>query len=200
MDSSPSRRVDPCRPQVGSYQHQHQHRHQHPPTFHRAPRFKAPEPPPSRPQYFLPDAFSPQRRGAKYVPGGLAAELRDWLVEAKGEAGGSGVEGGDKVPLASASAGVAISPVIEVHEACPGPEMWLVRGRRRTRAQTQQAVAKDETRIILAGEGRLFGLARGNDVLAGCAVQVLPPTWDIDLHDGKWSVACDWYVLEEGTA
>ncbi|KAI1331783.1 hypothetical protein F5Y16DRAFT_359243 [Xylariaceae sp. FL0255] len=64
------------------------------PKFQRAPKFKPPEPPPEghpRPEP-LPDAFSPSaargRRGAaRYVPGGLAAELRDWLVDVEAGVG-----------------------------------------------------------------------------------------------------------------
>ncbi|SPQ20965.1 0e546d90-256e-4766-9347-bbb976b05f11 [Thermothielavioides terrestris] len=63
------------------------------PAFRSAPRFKPAEPPDeahAHPDPYLADIFSPQRRGAKYFPGGLAAELRDWLVEAKGGVDGKG--------------------------------------------------------------------------------------------------------------
>lgn len=164
----------------------------HHPIFHKAPRFRTADDQASglehkQQHYPLPDAFSPQRRGAKYVPGGLAAELRDWLVEVKGVGG----DGGDK----DATGSVTALPVVEVGEACRGVGMWLVKGR--------QLVPDDETgsgrfvnrRIILAGEGRLSGLARRNQVVGGCTVQISPPTWDIDLQDGQWSVVCDWHVL-----
>jgi len=75
-----------------------QQQQQQQPVFHRAPRFKPKEAEhnginPShgsdhqheRHYDPLPEAFSPSRRGpkggSKYLPGGLASELRDWLVE-----------------------------------------------------------------------------------------------------------------------
>ncbi|KAH8170682.1 formyl transferase domain-containing protein [Sarocladium implicatum] len=53
----------------------------HQPTFRAAPRFK-----PTEAEALadgLPAAFSPQRRGMKYVPGGFAAELQGWLSDVK---------------------------------------------------------------------------------------------------------------------
>lgn len=166
------------------------------PTFHRAPRFMAPaaEGAVSRPQqYPLPDAFSPQRRGARYVPGGLAAELRDWLVEVKGRGGdGAGADIGGGITADADSD--ADARAVEVDEVCAGQGMWLVTGRQRGRGGEGEGQFVD-VRAILAGEGRLSGLARRNEVVSGCVVQVLPPAWDIDLQDGRWSVACDWHVL-----
>lgn len=166
------------------------------PTFHKAPRFKiVSEDPASRPQhqYPLPDAFSPQRHGAKYVPGGLAAELRDWLVEVKG----GGADRGDRdSATAVVTHNAAAMPVVEVDEVRPGLGMWLVKGRQRVRDGGGEGRFVD-VRIILAGEGRSSGLARRSEVVGGCVVQISPPAWDIDLPDGSWSVACDWQVLEE---
>lgn len=167
------------------------------PTFHRAPRFRAAEASPaSRPQYPLPDAFSPQRGrrrggGAKYVSGGLAAELRDWLVEVKGGGGG----GGD-ADLADAPVSAAVLPVIEVEEARPGPGMWLVRGWQRV-PDGEGGTRCVGVRAMLAGEGRLSGLGRRNEVAGGCVVRVSHPAWEVELRDGRWSVACDWHVVEE---
>jgi hypothetical protein len=50
--------------------------------FVKPPRFRAPSPtsqpqPPTEP---LPDTFSPQRRGQKFLPGGLAAEVIGWVM------------------------------------------------------------------------------------------------------------------------
>ncbi|TDZ44662.1 hypothetical protein CTRI78_v009455 [Colletotrichum trifolii] len=86
------------------------------PTFHRAPRFKVSEAELARTEG-LPDAFSPQRRGQRYVPGGLAAEMQSWLAEVKGWAGG-----GDRAP--------DLVMQIAVDGVVPGNRMYLVNGRR----------------------------------------------------------------------
>ncbi|KAK4121354.1 hypothetical protein N657DRAFT_673667 [Parathielavia appendiculata] len=110
---------------------------------HQIPRFKPTEPPDRRPNYpdatnayLTADIFSPQRRGNKYLPGGLAAELRDWLVDVKG-----GVDGGGKMATtcsalrfassSSSSAGnVAAAARIAVEELSRGGAgMTLVAGR-----------------------------------------------------------------------
>ncbi|KAL7914854.1 hypothetical protein GGI35DRAFT_161565 [Trichoderma velutinum] len=52
------------------------------PIFQQAPRFK----PLDAETTFngLPAAFSPQRRGSRYISGGMAAQLQGWLSEVKG--------------------------------------------------------------------------------------------------------------------
>lgn len=74
------------------------------PVFHKAPRFKQKDTEHNGTNLFhgsdnqherhydpLPEAFSPSRRGpkgsSKYVPGGLASELRDWLVDMEAATG-----------------------------------------------------------------------------------------------------------------
>ncbi|KAL1879892.1 hypothetical protein VTK73DRAFT_6704 [Phialemonium thermophilum] len=180
------------------------HKPHHHPVFHRAPRFKVIDADTqaadhlSSHQYPLPEAFSPQRRrGTKYVPGGLAAELRDWLVAVKGDVDASAViGGGDEAPSADGGAAGIVEVVFDVDEARPGPGMWLVRGRQRPRENGADEEAV-EVRAILAGEGRSSGLARRNIVSRGSIVQTWPPSWDIDLGSDRWSIVCDWAVLEE---
>jgi hypothetical protein len=151
------------------------------PTFHRAPRFKASEHSADGPQeHYLPDAFSPQRRGAKYVPGGLAAELRDWLVEVKGY-------DADQQGLPTA---VGLN-VTSVRHGVPG--MCLVEGRPEAASGFADNVP---VRAILAGEGRISGLGKPNVVVPGSTVMVSPPAWDVQLGTASenWTVACDWAV------
>lgn len=159
------------------------------PMFLSAPRFKpseVAEAAESRPP--LPDAFSPQRRGAKYVAGGLAAELRDWLVQVKGASEYDRPEG-DSVRF----------NVNQVRTCHPGG-MCIISG---TEAEGQdkdngmQVCKGDEeeqpTRVILAGEGRIAGLRGRNSVTRGQKLSLFQPMWDIDLEDlGHFAVACDW--------
>jgi hypothetical protein len=161
------------------------------PTFLKAPRFKVPgettEEPGTRTEHFLPDAFSPQRRGAKYVPGGLAAELRHWLVEVKGYGTDIDEKGGDSGD--STAVGLEI---IDVRTGVPG--ITLVNGR-------QELPQGEELRVraILAGAGRVSGLDGPNIARPGCTVLISPPAWDVKLGplpENKWSVVCDWAVRE----
>lgn len=174
--ASPPRFLFQAEPQAHAQTHQ---------PFKPPPQFKQPSATASlQPQYPLPDAFSPQRRGAKYVNGGLAGELRDWLVDVKGTADAS-----DSTAASSKARtpdGPATGSMLAVADVRRGSGFWLARGRTHGKA---------DIRVVLAGEGRLSGLAgRRNTIVAGCTVVTLPPRWDIELDGQTWTVACDWYV------
>lgn len=137
------------------------------PTFQPPPRFKQLDA-----EYSgegLPAAFSPQRRGAKYLVGGLAAELQGWLSE---------VKGGD---------GLAESTLlITVGKVRAGRRMYMVQG--------EAGSTDEQRRVILAGEGRLTGLDGRATVVAGNVVEVRQPVWDVEVDGEIWMVACDWAV------
>ncbi|KAG7414710.1 hypothetical protein Forpe1208_v007567 [Fusarium oxysporum f. sp. rapae] len=143
------------------------------PTFHAPPRFKPVDLDPAVDG--LPAAFSPQRRGAKYIAGGLAAELQGWLSEVKGWEG-------------TAPATTLTKKVI-IEEIQPGRRMYLVKARTGT---------SEESRYLLAGEGRLTGLGQRMPVILGSVVDVGQPVWDIVLDGQVWTVACDWGISESG--
>ncbi|KAI0601557.1 hypothetical protein F4775DRAFT_540421 [Biscogniauxia sp. FL1348] len=166
------------------------------PTFHRAPRFKAAAESPegwsslsahrSEP---LPDVFSPHnRKGPQYTPGGLAASLRDWLIEVEaGSGSGSGTSGRDEDWIAR----------IHVDEVRSGINngMTLVAGRQ-VMNDGQPDPNAAGFRILLTGPGRLVGLAKRHEVRPGEVVGVARPTWEVVLQDlGRWAVACDWAVI-----
>jgi hypothetical protein len=140
------------------------------PTFREPPRFKQVELDTAADG--IPAAFSPQRRGAKYIAGGLAAELQGWLSEVKGWEG--------VVPAPASSINVT------VEEIRPGRRMSLVRGR---------AGMSEGRRFLLAGEGRLTGLGQRMHVSVGCVIEMGQPVWDIEMNGEVWTVACDWGVL-----
>jgi hypothetical protein len=90
----------------------------------------------------LPDAFSPHRRGEKFVPGGMAASLQQWVIEA-GQAAmqsrrGYGYLRGEeyvlKVTVASVSS--AGSPLLVRGRQTDGTEVSLFNVVTRTRAYT----------------------------------------------------------------
>lgn len=146
------------------------------PTFQNAPRFKAAEITAEVQQRPLPEAFSPQRRGAKYVAGGLAAEVRDWLVQVKGASeydrpAGSGID-------------------VVVDEAMSSPGVHVIAARQLDTEVEDQSVPG---KVILAGDGRVTGLRGRSAVGRGGVVSMSQPMWDITLDDlGQFAVACDW--------
>ncbi|OLN85592.1 hypothetical protein CCHL11_05772 [Colletotrichum chlorophyti] len=146
------------------------------PTFHRAPRFKVSETEATL-QAGLPEAFSPQRRGAKYVAGGLAAELQTWLAEVKGWSGDRPAD---------------LVMTIIIDEVCSGNGMYLVRGRRVLKdGNEREEIA---ARLLLAGEGKLTGLGQRAPVDVGSTVAISQPAWEIVLEGVKWIVVCDWAI------
>ncbi|KAL6878759.1 hypothetical protein J3F83DRAFT_723820 [Trichoderma novae-zelandiae] len=143
------------------------------PVFQQAPRFK----PLDAEDTFgsgLPAAFSPQRRGARYMSGGMAAQLQGWLSEVR-----MWDESNEKA-----------ESVLKLHveQIRPGRRMYLVEGR----------VSSEEAskRWILAGEGRLTGLGKRAEVRVGSVVVVGQPVWDVEVEGGMWNVACEWSVEE----
>jgi hypothetical protein len=136
----------------------------------------------------FPQAFSPHRRGAKYIAGGLAAEVQGWLSHMKGEKD---------------------TPVrlrVKVGEIRNGGRMYIVRGRRVGREEAMHGMGEMEggdgekddekdIKVVLAGEGRLTGLGSTRAPLrVGSVVEVGEPTWEVELEGGKWIVGCDWKV------
>ena len=150
------------------------------PIFQPAPRFKPTAEDEDHTTEGLPPAFSPQRRGAKYVAGGLAAELQSWLSEVKGWEGQGDAESDAIVRLA-------------VCEVRSGRRMYLVRGYVRSRGMIP-GDEDDEKRFILAGEGRLTGLGRRAVVENGSVVRIAAPVWDVVLENDTWTVACEWSI------
>lgn len=137
------------------------------PTFRPPPRFK-----PAATESLgdgLPAAFSPQRRGVKYLAGGLAAGLQGWLSDVKDW------EGVDQAAVAR----------VTVEEIRPGRRMYLVKGR---------AAGAAPARFLLAGEGRLTGLGARAVVGVGSVVVVGQPVWEVELEGEMWTVSCDWSV------
>ncbi|TWU79108.1 Methionyl-tRNA formyltransferase [Metarhizium rileyi] len=127
----------------------------HQPVFRPAPRFKPTE---NEAPPILPEAFSPQRRGAKYLPGGHAAQLQGWLSEVKGW---EGTREDDCVLR------------LTVEDVSPGEHMYLVRGRE----------GRDDglKAYILAGEGKLTGLGGRAAVTLGSVVVIEQPVWELNL-------------------
>ncbi|KAI1104779.1 hypothetical protein F4804DRAFT_306320 [Jackrogersella minutella] len=168
------------------------------PTFQRAPRFKPVEVPEgSRRGDPLPDAFSPHRKGAKYVPGGLAASVRGWFVD---------VWAGASTAAAARRDGEWIARVV-VEEVRAAPGLTLVTGRHVVAdrdagdgngdppAEGGDAQARG-VRVVLSGSPRIAGLERRQEVRPGVVVGVGRPTWEVSVPgQGRWGVVCEWAIL-----
>lgn len=171
------------------------------PTFQKPPRFKpaagtetldgshqhhdySHEPPP--------DVFSPhRRRDAKYVRGGLAAEVRDWFVD---------IWAGTGTVTARREGWTAR---LRVDEARGAPGAVLVTGRHVRDDDADgsgngdgDGGSRGSVRVVLAGSPRLTGLAKGEEVRQGLVVGIGKPTWEVSIQDqGRWAVVCEWAVL-----
>lgn len=149
------------------------------PTFHNAPRFKAAEITAEVQQRPLPEAFSPQRRGAKYVAGGLAAEVRDWLVQVKGAS------------EYDRPAGSSIDVVVDDTMSAPGMHVIAAR-----QPDTAVEIESIPGKVLLAGDGRMTGLRGRSTISRGGVISMSQPMWDITLDDlGQFAVACDWETI-----
>ncbi|KAI5861236.1 hypothetical protein GGS23DRAFT_159006 [Durotheca rogersii] len=194
------------------------------PIFFKAPRFKPTETPEG--SYFpqrgdgeedddndpLPDAFSPHRRRrgatARYVPGGLAAEVRSWFVDVWASGAGAGVGARD----GSAASWVTARVRVEEVRAAPGTAALIVGPYVRDDGDgdsnntgsdpREGGASQTSARLVLAGSPRPVGIDRGPEVLPGAVVGIGRPTWEVQLPDlGRWVVACEWAVLgNEGVA
>jgi hypothetical protein len=169
-----------------------------PHPFHKPPRFRPRDPDEqSHSTDPLPEQFSPHRKGQKYIPGGLAAEVRDWLMNL------------DSALPAQAGRGKAKEDVwlvkVLVEEVTGGGRagMSLVRGTQVGResgsgSENSNKVvdALEKVKVILAGEGAGVGLQRGKRVEVGKVVGIKGPVWEVVVEGEKWGVGVDWKVLE----
>ncbi|KAI1463883.1 uncharacterized protein F4812DRAFT_444828 [Daldinia caldariorum] len=176
------------------------------PVFHKAPRFKPVESPEAGPFRGdpLPDAFSPhRRRGAKYIPGGLADSVRDWFVDVW--AGATTVGVGARRD-GEGEGGWIARILVDGVQGSAG--MTLVTGRRVTgeedgglnTAEEKDGWESDGTgrnaRIVLAGSQKVVGLEKGLEVRPGSVVGVGGPSWEVVVPgQGRWGVVCEWAVL-----
>jgi hypothetical protein len=150
-------------------------------TFLKPPRFRPPDPSitqQAQPDP-LPEHFSPHRRGQKYMLGGLAAEVRDWLVNFDSALPATSAQKKGNDPW-------LVRVLVEEMSGDGGDGMTLVRG---------QQVLSSEMRVILAGEGQHLGLQKGVVVTVGKTVGIQGPIWEVVLDGVKWSVGLDWKVL-----
>ncbi|KAL2071677.1 hypothetical protein VTL71DRAFT_12912 [Oculimacula yallundae] len=168
-----------------------------PTPFLKPPRFRPPDPSENTETQSdpLPDQFSPHRKGQKYIPGGLAAEVRDWLInlESAIPASGGGKRDGEWV----------VRVMVDDIKGGLREGMTLVRGRQVVVVGNEDGGGKGGemvdtlgvVKVILAGEGAGSGLQKGKAVEKGKMVGIKGPVWDVVIEGEKWGVGVDWKVL-----
>lgn len=135
----------------------------------------------------LPEAFSPHRRGQRFVPGGMAAELQSWILEA----GQSAVASRRGKGYLRGEDWVGKVRVDVVEGGGDGDGTVFVEGR---------VAGGGWGRVMLtdgAGQdgGRAGGRGRGKGVRVGDVVGIRAPTWEVEVEGRMWSVGVDWGVI-----
>ncbi|KAH0350880.1 hypothetical protein KCU81_g2452, partial [Aureobasidium melanogenum] len=123
----------------------------------------------------LPDAFSPRRRGQKFMPGGLASELQSWIIEAAQTA----TQGR---PQSTSSVDDSVH-LIDVNE---------VRGDGPMFAHGTKPGKIDAKVLFIDGQAS----QKAAKVKAGDRVSIRLPTWDVEVSGEAWTVGVDWRTVK----
>ncbi|EFX02639.1 hypothetical protein CMQ_2568 [Grosmannia clavigera kw1407] len=130
-------------------------------------------------------AAAPVSGDGQFVAGGLAAELRNWLVQIKVQARSNGQASGS---TGSTSTSRPLRYVVE--EARLSSGMCLVLGRPEAEVGVE-AKSNTALRLLLAGDGRWAPAAM---LAGGVIVEIVPPVWDVVIEGETWTVASSWAV------
>lgn len=140
------------------------------PSFLRPPTPPLPGP--------LPQAFSPHRRGAAFVPGGTASTVQAWVVEAGQSAAQGRRQQATYQYLQTQDEGWGFRVRVERSEAMEGGG-WRVLGQK-------DDGTGERVRCLLVGEGK-------GEVRVGGYVGVRGLGWEVDVdEDGVWWVGVGW--------
>ncbi len=138
----------------------------------------------------LPEQFSPHRRGQKYVTGGLAAEVRDWLFSLESAV--------PAIPRTEREDDSWLVKILVDETSGGGTAGMTMIGGRQVHSMGGTSGFVDTmvtVKYILAGEGIYTGLQKGSKVQAGKTVGIKGVSWEVVLDGQKWRVAVDWMVL-----
>lgn len=129
----------------------------------------------------LPDAFSPHRKGQRYIPGGMAAEFSSWVIET-GQAASLSRRGKGYLRGSDFVREIRISRVQENNDqGSMGPV--FVEG---------VDGGGGECKIMLAQRAE-----EKHGVKVGDVVGIRAPSWDVlvDGEGGGWVVGVDWRIV-----
>jgi len=122
----------------------------------------------------LPEAFSPHRRGQKFVPGGMAATVQQWVIEA----GQAAVQSRRSQAYMRGDDFISRVQIEEVKGE--GPYV--------ARAHTAEGEHVD---MLLT---RNANAAAQKVVEVGTIIGSRAPTWVIEIEGRSWAVGVDWKV------
>lgn len=140
------------------------------------PTFRLPPQEPTTSSEPLPNAFSPHRRGQRFVPGSMAAEAQQWIVET---AQSTGQHRASSWNMFQAS----LIAVADEYNA----------GMTLLRVQSELGPLN----LLLAGPGKSN---TSQPLRQGDVIGIKPPTWQIKLADEAWVVAADWRAISSEAA
>lgn len=148
----------------------------------------------------LPEAFSPHRRGQKFVPGGMADTVRGWIVDITSSMALNNARGSTTATQQpSYKTRILVS---SAKSAALGGDIGL---------EDDERAAAVARRSWLLIEGTYFGSQRDSepaaailgapssrkkqvDVKPGVVVGISAPCWHIHLEGKQWLVGVDWTV------
>jgi len=151
--------------------------------FKNPPRFLPPEPTEDAAEP-LPDHFSPHRKGQRYVQGGMASQLRDWLTNISSSI----------PPNKSKDDPWLVRILVDEINGGGKTGMVMVKGRQiHDAGRVVELVG--EVRCVLAGEGMGVGLQKARKVEVGSFVGIKGPVWEMSLEGMRWGVGVEWKAL-----
>ena len=142
------------------------------PTTSNRPIFRLPvsvHPEPTEP---LPDAFSPHRRHQRFLPGGMAAEVQQWIVEAAQSVG----------QHRQSSAGANLLQAIVLETGGPNNTGMIL---------AKATAGNQRIRLLLAGSGKN---RNASSIKQGDVLTIKAPSWNIELEGEPWIIGVDWCV------
>lgn len=145
-------------------------------TSPQRPAFLRPSAPPQEPTEPLPETFSPHKRGQKFVPGGMAAVVQQWVIEA----GQTAVQSRRRQGYLKGEHYVTRVKIDQVLGA--GPFTALGKN-----------ADGEQMRLLLAGRAGADNEAAR--LGAGDVVGIRAPTWDVGVDGRMWAVGVDWKQL-----
>ncbi|KAH9835977.1 hypothetical protein Tdes44962_MAKER01896 [Teratosphaeria destructans] len=124
----------------------------------------------------LPEAFSPHRRGQKFLPGGTASVVQQWIIEAGQSAVQSRraqayLQGDDFVSKVKVETVSGDGPFVTHAYSAEGEEIMLLLAQNANHAGAHNRLGKDNV------------------------VGIRAPTWNVTLDGVTCTIAVDWKVL-----
>lgn len=142
--------------------------------------FVLPQAPQSPPQTHPSSLFSPQKKGQKFVPGGLAATVREWVVEASQPLYQNRHRREEEWDCRFRVENVRIFDGL-------GNGVQLVR-------TNGGGVSGGRGKSwVLMGQGKRC--ERDENLARGTPVGVRRPIWEVRVEEEDWSVAVEWSVI-----